>query len=146
MELQYFILLRVEGSKVIGYAEKIYENSSKDGVSHIIHYIGRFRSRADVEGHLQKRYLGPDILSFHFKEENENRKSTTFYQIKISKRCCAPLKFYEGFFESTIANQTGFFNFKINERFEQLPATKELLKSSEKQIQQLVIDAIGETI
>ena len=41
MELQYMLSLRLEGNKVYGSAEKIYENASVGkGKEHIIHYEG----------------------------------------------------------------------------------------------------------
>lgn len=113
MELQYMLSLRVEGNNVYGAAEKIYEDSSF-GVEkyHVLHYEGRNRSICELEGYIQKKYLfGKDILIFQLFEENEKRKSTTYYEIPISRKwyIWGEYVFSKGNFQSTIAKQIGFF-------------------------------------
>ncbi|KOQ98264.1 MULTISPECIES: hypothetical protein [Haemophilus] len=119
MELQYMLSLRLEGNKVYGSAEKIYENSSVGkGKEHIIHYEGKNRSICKIEGIIQKRYLSfYDILEFQSFEENEKRKSTTYYYVKLRKKYyfCGNVLFYDGSFSSTIAKQTGIFEISRNE-------------------------------
>lgn len=119
MELQYILSLRMENNKIYGSAEKIYEDSSVGtGKEHIIHYEGKNRTICKIEGVIQKRYFSwYDIFIFHSYEENENRKSTTYYSIKIERKrkMYGNLVFKQGFFKSTIANQEGIVELSENE-------------------------------
>lgn len=119
MELQYVLSLRLDGSKVFGSAEKIYEDSS-EGMKkkHVIHYEGKNRTICIIEGSIQKKYLSfYDLLVFHSFEENENRKSTTYYSVRIYKRCYlfGELIFKNGYFISTIASQKGSIEVSFDE-------------------------------
>lgn len=119
MELQYMLSLRLEGNKVYGSAEKIYEDSSVGkGEEHVLHYEGKNRSICKIEGIIQKRYLSYyDILIFQSFEENQNRKSTTYYSIRLRKKyyLLGDVLFCNGYFNSTISKQTGTFEMSRDE-------------------------------
>lgn len=123
MELQYMLSIRLEGNKVYGSAEKIYEDASiGKRRQHIIHYQGRFRTLSELEGIIEKKYLGRDRLIIHFFEENERRKSTTYYEALLRKKYLffGEIVFEKGIFKSTIARQEGYFNIQ-SKRFDQKP-------------------------
>lgn len=118
MELQYLMNIRIEGLNIIGTAEKIYEDSSIGmKKEHIIHYNGKNRSYCQIEGYIQKRYISfHDKVIFHSFEENEQRKSSTYYQIEIRKKYLifGEYVFKNGSFQSTIAEQEGKFEISLD--------------------------------
>ena len=82
MTLRYTAILLREGSQVKGTAEKVYEHSSTGERE----YNDSDRTRAVIEGHIEKQYLwGDDKVSLHMVEEGINRESTHFYSLTLKK-------------------------------------------------------------
>ena len=89
----------MEGSNNIkGTTEKIHEKSSAGEKK----YTGEHRIRGSIEGCVEKRYFGKDLVFFHIVEDGERRQSMHFHRlISISNNKM------EGEFISTVANQEG---------------------------------------
>lgn len=101
MELEYRVLLRIEGSKVFGTLEKVREKSSTGERT----YVGEHRSRGLIEGFVEKNIFGKDRLQLHVYERNHKRQSSTLHVLTIINEN-DDWKLI-GEFSSTIANQTG---------------------------------------
>jgi hypothetical protein len=99
MKVRFLVLMARDGSRVYGSAEKIYEITS-DGTER--EYIGKNRIRAELSGHIEKRYFSRDRISIHIVENGERRESSTFHILE-----CKNKNLLEGRFSSTIANQIG---------------------------------------
>lgn len=98
MVLRFVIMIWNEGNKIKGTAEKIYENSSTG--EHEI--TGNNRTRAIIEGYIEKKYLSKDKIYLHIVENGDKRESTSFYDL-FFKSDSKML----GTFNSTIADQDG---------------------------------------
>lgn len=98
MVLRYVIMIWREGNIIKGSAEKIYENSSTGERE----YIGKDRTRANIEGYLEKKYLGKDRVYLHSVEAGHGRESTNFYDLLIKSNVDMI-----GAFNSMVANQDG---------------------------------------
>lgn len=98
MVLRYVIMIWREGNVIKGSAEKIYENSSTGERD----YIGKDRTRANIEGYLEKKYLGKDRVYLHSVETGHGRESTNFYDLLIKSNADMI-----GAFNSMVANQDG---------------------------------------
>lgn len=98
MVIRYVAMLWVEGNKVIGSAEKIYEKSSTGERA----FIGSNRTRALVAGYIEKKYFDKDRVYLHVIEEGHGRESTTLYKL-ISY----PANIFRGDFSSMVADQVG---------------------------------------
>jgi len=77
MILRYVVMLSLEGSRVEGTAEKIYENSSTGERT----YTGKDRTRSIVSGYVEKRYFGKDRIYLHCVELGHGRESTNFFEL-----------------------------------------------------------------
>ena len=99
MSLKYVAMLWLEGSKIHGTYEKIYEHSSTGERE----YIGNKRTRGIIEGNIEKKYFSKDKINLHLVEMGKQRTSTTTHSLtvhKIEKRL-------KGTFNSTVADQSG---------------------------------------
>ncbi len=98
MILRYVIMIWREGNILKGSAEKIYENSSTGERQ----YVGGNRTRAIIEGYIEKNYLGKDRIYLHSIENGHGRESTNFYDLLINSD-----NEMNGAFNSMVANQDG---------------------------------------
>lgn len=98
MILRYVVMLWREGNRVEGTAEKIYENSSTGERT----FSGENRTRATVNGYIEKKYFEKDRIYLHVVEDGHGRESTTFYEIAAGK-----VDAFQGNFSSMVADQTG---------------------------------------
>lgn len=98
MVLRYVLMIWREGNIIKGSAEKIYENSSAGEQE----FIGNNRTRAIIEGYIEKNYLGKDRMYLHSIENGHGRESTNFYDLLIKSE----LEMI-GAFNSMVANQDG---------------------------------------
>lgn len=105
MVLRYVMMLRQEGNRIEGTAEKIYERSSARECD----LIGKQRPRAAVTGHVEKRYLSGDRIYLHVIENGRERESTTYYEIIAGR-----VEPFSGRFLSTVADQTGTIKWQSN--------------------------------
>jgi len=98
MTLRYVIMIWREGNVLKGSAEKIYENSSTGERE----YVGENRTRATVEGYIDKNYLSKDRVYLHSLENGHGRESTNFYDLLVKSD-----SEMTGAFNSMVANQAG---------------------------------------
>ena len=87
-----------EGNNIKGSAEKIYENSSTGKRE----FVGKNRTRAILEGYIEKNYLGKDRVFLHSVENGHGRESTSLYDLIITSDSNMT-----GAFNSMVANQDG---------------------------------------
>ena len=106
MVLRYVLMIWREGNVIKGSAEKIYENSSTGERE----YVGKNRTRALVEGYIQKNYLGKDRVYLHAVEDGHGRESTNFFDLLVKSD-----SEMIGAFNSMVANQDGTVICKRNE-------------------------------
>ena len=105
MILQYEAIVSIEGKKIEGTVEKIYEDSSRTREKE---YTGKHRTRGLVSGYVEKNYLGKDFVYLYFVEKNkaekieDERESTTFFKLINPKD-----NQMDGTFISTIARSKG---------------------------------------
>ena len=99
MVLRYVIMIWREGNIIKGTAEKIYEDSSTEKEKEI---VGKDRTRANLEGYIEKNYLGRDKVYIHFIESGHLRESTAFYKLSFKSN-----ERMEGHFDSMAADQKG---------------------------------------
>lgn len=99
MTVRFLVLLGRDGNRIYGSAEKVYEKAS-DGKDR--EYVGKNRTRAEISGHIEKRYFSRDRISIHIVENGEQRRSSTFQLLE-----CKDGNLLEGRFSSTISNQIG---------------------------------------
>ena len=97
--MYYDIILFQKGYEVYGTGEKVMEISSGRDT---LEYVGKARTRVELEGYLDKNYLSKDQLIIHSTEEGTQRESSSFYDL---------IKFDDhnmsGNFQSTVANSSG---------------------------------------
>lgn len=98
MVLRYVLMIWREGNIIKGSAEKIYENSSTGERE----YVGADRTRASIEGYIEKKYLGRDSIYIHAIEDGHGRESTNIYDLLL-----IPNGKMVGSFNSMVANQDG---------------------------------------
>jgi hypothetical protein len=98
MVLRYVIMIWREGNNIKGSAEKIYEHSSTGERE----FVGKNRTRAILEGYIEKNYLGKDRVFLHSVENGHGRESTNFYDLIITSDSNMI-----GAFNSMVANQDG---------------------------------------
>lgn len=98
MKLRYVVIIWREGNNIKGSAEKIYENSSTGERE----YIGKNRTRAVIEGYIEKNYFGKDKVYLHSVENGHGRESTNFYDLLVKSE----LEMI-GAFNSMVSNQDG---------------------------------------
>lgn len=98
MTLRYVIMIWREGNALKGSAEKIYENSSTGERE----FVGENRTRAILEGYIEKNYLGKDRVYLHSVENGHGRESTNFYDLLVNSE-----SEMIGAFNSMVANQDG---------------------------------------
>lgn len=98
MVLRYVLLIWREGNALKGSAEKVYENSSTGERE----YVGANRTRAIIEGYIEKNYLGSDRVHLHFVEHGHGRESSNFYDLLVVSE-----DEMAGAFSSMVANQDG---------------------------------------
>ncbi len=98
MVLRYVAMMWREGHTIRGTVEKIYENSSTGERI----YVGKNRTRGIVEGYIEKKYLGNDVVYLHVVEEGHVRESTVFFSL-----ICTPDHTMIGRFEAMVSNQSG---------------------------------------
>src|SRR5690606_19798222 len=77
MILRYIVIVWREGNLVKGSAEKIYERSSTGERD----FVGKHRTRAFIEGYVEKRYFGKDRIFLHSIENGHGRESTNCYDL-----------------------------------------------------------------
>ena len=93
MILQYVAIVSLEGKKIEGTVEKIYENSSTGERE----YIGKNRTRGKISGYVEKNYI-----YLHIVENGHGREYTTFFELIYPKK-----NQMTGKFTSTAADQAG---------------------------------------
>lgn len=98
MVLRYVIMIWREGNVLKGSAEKIYEDSSTGKRN----FVGKNRTRATIEGYIEKRYLGNDRVYLHSVENGHGRESTNFYDLLVKSE-----SEMIGAFNSMVADQDG---------------------------------------
>ena len=98
MALRYVAMIWQEGPIIRGTAEKIHEKSSTGERE----YVGKNRTRATLEGYIEKFYLSKDRVRIHMVEEGFGRESTVVLDLISSN----PSKM-SGSFQSMAADQTG---------------------------------------
>ena len=103
MVLRYVMIIWREGNALKGSAEKVYENSS----SGILEYVGKHRTRALLEGYIEKNYLSKDKVCLHAVENGHDREFTNFYELLVNSK----LEMI-GNFQSTVADQDGSVRFQ----------------------------------
>ena len=79
MELSHVAMLWCEGPRIKGTVEKVYEKSSTGERE----YIGKNRTRGQVEGFIEKRYFSKDEVSLHITEDGHSRESSHFQKLVI---------------------------------------------------------------
>ncbi len=99
MTVRFIVLLARDGNRLYGSAEKVCDISADKKERE---YVGEHRARAEISGHIEKRYFSRDRISIHITEEGERRTSSTFQVLE-----CISQNHLEGRFSSTIANQIG---------------------------------------
>lgn len=105
MVLRYVAMLYLEGNRIQGSAEKIYENSSTGERE----FVGEKRTRATVSGYVEKNYFGKDKIYLHIIENGHGRESTHFYEMTVNS---ADMLF--GSFSSMVADQDGSVKWQRN--------------------------------
>ena len=98
MVLSYVAMIWQEGPVIRGTVEKIYEKSSAGERE----YVGKNRTRATLEGYIEKFYLSKDRIRIHMVEDGFGRESTVLLDlvdVNSSKM--------SGSFQSMAADQTG---------------------------------------
>ena len=98
MVLRYVAMLRCEGPNVFGTTEKVYENSSTGTRN----YTGSDRTRGQINGFIEKRYLSKDRVILHIIEDGHGRESTHFYNLIVEKP-----DLMSGTFTSMVADSEG---------------------------------------
>lgn len=98
MVLRYVVMIWREGNVLKGSAEKIYEDSSTGERD----FVGKNRTRATIEGYIEKKYLGKDKIYLHSIENGHGRESTNFYDLLVKSE-----SEMIGAFNSMVANQDG---------------------------------------
>ena len=98
MILQYEAIVWLEGKKIEGTVEKIYENSSTGERK----YIEKNRTRGKISGYVEKNYLAKDLIYLHIVENGHGREYTTFFELIDPKK-----NQMTGKFTSTAADQSG---------------------------------------
>lgn len=98
MVLRYVLMIWREGNVLKGSAEKIYENSSTGERE----FVGKNRTRAVIDGYIEKNYLGRDRVYLHSLEQGHGRESTNFYDLLVKSE-----SELIGAFNSMVANQDG---------------------------------------
>ncbi len=99
MKLRYLALLRIDGEKLSGTSEKIWENSPSGGERE---YVGGNRTTATIEGHIKKNFFSQDEVVIHLNENGHGRPYSTQHIINVKDG-----NLMEGRFTSTAANQIG---------------------------------------
>lgn len=98
MKLRYLALLRIEGEKITGSAEKVWENS----INGEREYVGKNRSTAKFNGHIKKKFFGDDEIVLNFDENGHGRPYTTQHILNVIDK-----NSLKGRFASTAANKVG---------------------------------------
>ncbi|NAS06618.1 hypothetical protein GPS47_13745 [Acinetobacter haemolyticus] len=133
MELQHNLFLRLEGNNIRGASEKIYENSSYGKRAthsrHIIKYSGKHRARAQIDGSIQKRIFGSDILTLHATEYGERRQSTIYCRFELKKKFLIfsdhKATLFCGEFHSMVADQKGSVELSKEPFMQSIPEIKD---------------------
>jgi hypothetical protein len=99
MVLRYVCFLWLEGNRIEGTVEKIYEKSSTGERP----FVGDNRTRGVVTGYVKKSYLGKDRIFLHVVEDGHGRESTNFYDLIYKKS----EETMQGTFFSMVADQRG---------------------------------------
>lgn len=105
MRLKYVVVLCQEATKLFGSSEKIHEDSS----ARVESLYGKERSRAVVEGFIEKRIFARDRIVFHILEDGHVRSSTNLHQLVLTR---SGLK---GKFFSMVADQEGVVSWSRDE-------------------------------
>ena len=98
MKLRYVAVLWREGNCVRGTAEKVYE----DSLTGKREYIGKYRTRSVIDGHIDKRIFSRDRVTLHIVEDGHGRESTHFHDLTVQRN--RPMK---GTFSSMAADAEG---------------------------------------
>lgn len=80
MKVWYRVLLIQDGANLVGTGERDREDSSTGVRS----YGGSDRTPIQVKGKIEKNYLSPDVIRIHWEADGEARKSSTFFNLKVS--------------------------------------------------------------
>ena len=105
MILIYELMLFREGNSIKGTAEKCYEHSMNQQKE----FVGKQRTRSQVNGFIDKRYFAKDLVHFHVVEQGHNRESSTIYKFKFEKK-----DEMVGVFTSTVAKSKGIAKLSNN--------------------------------
>ena len=81
MVLRYRAIAWREEPVIKGTVEKVYENSSTGERE----YVGKNRTRGQVEGQIEKRYYLKNCVSLHIVEDGHGRQSTCFYELVVQR-------------------------------------------------------------
>jgi hypothetical protein len=105
MILRYVGMLWQEGPVVRGTVEKIYEISSTGERE----YVGKNRTRGNLEGYIEKFYLSKDQIRIHLVEEGFGRESTVLFNLVSDDASTM-----SGSFQSMAADQSGTVKWQRN--------------------------------
>ena len=103
MVLRYVLIIWREGNIIKGSAEKIYENSSTGERK----YVGKNRTRASIEGYIEKNYIVSDKIYIHSIENGHGREFTNTYVLLLNRTLLNRNRKMVGKFNSTVADQDG---------------------------------------
>ena len=103
MQLTYEMLLRSEGNKIYGTAEKIKEVNKKE----TINYIGKNRGHIVVNGYIEKNYLSDDRVVLLLQDDGKTRKFSHYYSLEVNEKTIRNKETINGDFFSSVANQSG---------------------------------------
>jgi hypothetical protein len=104
LQLDFIVMLWVEGNIIHGTCEKIAEKSTEDEKE----YTGKNRKSGVINGSINKQYLKRDNITLHVVIDDFGRKSTYLFKIKKDFnffRCSNVI--FTGTFSSMVANQKG---------------------------------------
>ncbi|MDE0148756.1 MAG: hypothetical protein OYG32_10970 [Rhodospirillaceae bacterium] len=81
MILVFNAMIWREENLIKGTAEKIYEMSSTVQKE----YVGKERTRSEVNGWIERKYFSRDRIYLHVVEQGHRRESTTFYTLVLEQ-------------------------------------------------------------
>lgn len=104
MVLFYEAYIWQEGPYLKGTVEKYYERSLSGNRK----YIGKNRTRGNLRGYVEKKYLGTDVIFIHITEKGHGREYTHIYKLE-KKKCIQKSHYFKlvGSFDVSAAGQRG---------------------------------------
>lgn len=98
MMLGYNAYIYSIGTKIFGTAEKITEKTKDNPIKE---YIGKNRTRMELEGSIQKNYLSWTKVIIHAVERGEKRDSSVIFRLKLKNKKML------GYFSSSAGDSSG---------------------------------------